>query len=177
MTKEFKILFAIAIMTFLIGCSPKMLPLKGTYINKPYEITSDKSFDAVWSNMIDLFATKGLSIKVIDKNSGLIVSEKTSLISNYTIEDDNGKLIDPNAWIVISKINWMGTEVIPDRLTAEWNVRIKSNVEGKTIINVNLTNIDGSKYYAPTQYTAAQNFKFDGRSTGIFEKTIADQVK
>jgi hypothetical protein len=177
MKQTFSLLVTLTAITILFGCSPQMLPLKGSYLDKPFEMTSDKSVDSVWSNIIDLFATKGLSIKVIDKNSGLIVSEKTSLMSHYTFEDDNGKLKDPNAWIVLSKIRWMGTDVTPERLTGEWNVRIKSAGGGKTTINVNLTNIEGTRHYSQSQYTTEKNFVFDGRSTGKFEQLIAELVK
>lgn len=175
--KVFLPIVALIATTLFIGCTPLIVPLTGSYMDKPYEITSDKSFDSVWSNVIDLFATKGLSIKLIDKSSGLIVSEKSSLAYNYTFEDDNGKLRDANAWVVLSKVSYYGTEMYPDKITGEWNVRIKSAENGKTTINVNLTNIEATKYIPPSQYSAMQNLTFQGKSTGKFEEMIADLVK
>lgn len=162
---------------FSNGCTPQLAPLKGNYSDKPFEIISDKPVDIVWGNVIDLFATKGLSIKLIDKASGLIVSEKTSFASNYTFEDIYGKLQNPNAWVVLAKISYGGSDMSPDKITGEWNIRIKTASDGKTLINVNLTNIEGSKYIAPSQYTAAQNLTFHGKSTGKFEEVISNLVK
>lgn len=176
-TKIYLTIVALFATTMFIGCTPQLAPLKGNYMDKPYEITSDKSVDTVWSNVIDLFATKGLSIKVIDKSSGLIVSEKSSLASNYTFEDDNGKLRDANAWVVLSKISYAGGQMSPDKITGEWNVRIKAAQNGKTTINVNLTNIEATRYIAPSQYSATQNLTFQGKSTGKFEELIAGLVK
>jgi len=174
-----KINFYVIIIFIILcaACSPQMTPLRGSYEVSPFQVISEKQIDTIWSNIIDLFATKGLSIKVIDKNSGLIVSEKTSLISNYTFEDDRGKLLNTNAWVVINRIQWMGSNVTPERLTGEWNVRIKPYAGGKTAINVNLTNIEGTRHYAKADYSPEQNFVFEGHSTGKFEQTIADIIK
>ena len=106
--------------------------LKGTYQNTPYEIQTSKPFDTVWSNLIDLFATKGISIKTIDKADGLIVSEKTSFLNSYTFENKKGKLIDTTAFVVTCRPR--GLDPLTD-IIGVWNVRIKV-VGGKTVINV-----------------------------------------
>lgn len=157
----------------------KPVPLKGTYSDKPYEVISEKSFDQVWTNVIDLFATKGLSIKLIDKSSGLIVSEKTSFINDYTFEDKLGKLINPDASVVLETVTYEGFNqtLKPEKITGEWNVRIKDNGNNKTSVNVNLTNIDAKLIIAGSAYTAAQNITFEGKSTGQFEELISSLVK
>lgn len=157
----------------------KPVSLKGNYSESPYEVVSDKEFDQVWSNIIDLFATKGLSIKLIDKNSGLIISEKTSFLSDYTFEDKNGVLENPNASIVIEKMTYEGynQSLKPQKITGEWNIRIKENSSGKVVVNVNLTNIDATSLVAGSQYSPAQNLTFNGKSTGKFEELITSLVK
>ena len=93
----------ILIASFIFcSCTPKVIALKGTYPDKPFELSVDKSKDAVWDNIIDFFATKGLSIKLIDRSSGLIVSEKTALVWSY--ENSKGQLEKPSAWVVIPKL-------------------------------------------------------------------------
>jgi hypothetical protein len=155
------------------------LPLTGTYLDKPYEIVSDKKFEQVWVNVIDLFATKGLSIKLIDKSSGLIISEKTSFINDYSFEDNTGKLENPEASVVIEKITYSGYNQFlkPEKIIGEWNIRIKDNGSGKTIVNVNLTNIDATSFIAGSQYSPAQNLTFNGKSTGKFEELITTLIK
>lgn len=157
----------------------KPLPLKGNYLDKPYEVISDKTFEQVWTNIIDLFATKGLSIKLIDKSSGLIISEKTSFLNDYTFEDKTGNLENPNASVVIEKITYQGynQSAKPDKITGEWNIRIKDNGNGKTVVNVNLTNIDATSFIAGSQYSPARNLTFNGKSTGKFEELISTLIK
>ncbi len=117
------------------------------------------------------------AIKVIDKSSGLITTEKSSFISNYSYEGDNGQLESPNAWVVINKQTYGGSVIAPQKLTGEWNVRVKTTGDNKTSINVNITNIEGSYYQAQAPYTPQMNLTYEGKSTGKFEKIIADYVK
>lgn len=170
-------LLPIIAITIFYSCTAKIYTLKGNYEDKPFEIISEKKVDVVWSNIIDLFATKGLSIKVIDKNSGLIVSEKTSLIQNYTFEDGNGRPKDKTAFVVLGAISYGGSNINPDKITGEWNVRIKEIPDSKTSINVNLTNIDATRYIPASQYNPMQNLTFQAKSTGKFEEIISNIVK
>lgn len=167
----------IPLIFFVVGCTVQNVPLNGRYLEKPFEIITDKSFETVWSNIIDLFAQKGLSIKVIDKSSGLITSEKTSLLSNYSFEKDNGLLENPDAWVVINRSTYAGTTLPPQVLSGEWNVRIKSIENNKTSININLTNINGSYRSAGGQYAAAMNVEYTGKSTGKFEQIILKLIQ
>lgn len=163
-----------ALLVSFHGCSYKVIPLKGIYPDKNFEAVSDKSKDAVWDNIIDFFAKKGLSIKLIDRSSGLIVSDKTLL--PISIEDAKGKLKDPSAWVVMSRVISPHTTAPIERkdLTGEWNIRIKSSSENKTIVNVNLIipqeNIDvvvNKTVVAKPLYA----------TTGVFEKMIFEIIK
>ena len=160
----------------LISCTISKSTLKGKYQDTPFQIETSKSFEETWSKLIDLFAQKGLSIKIIDKSSGLITSEKTSFLSSFTYEDALGKPINPNAFVVSAKTSFMGTAYPPQSLTGEWNVRIKQG-DGKTIINVNLVNLTGQYVMAATRYGGQTTGEIDAKSTGVFEKLIADQIR
>ena len=113
-----------------------------------------------------------MSIKIIDKSSGLIVSEKTKL--SWTREDKKGNLINPGAFVVVQSYNTMAQAVL-SYVTGDWNVRIKPLENGKTSINVNLVNIKatntGAKLYGLYEYD------IPAKSTGVFEKTIAEQFR
>jgi len=169
-----KLLFFTCIV--LVSCTVSKPTLKGKYQETPYQIETSKSFDETWSKLIDLFAQKGLSIKIIDKSSGLITSEKTSFLSSYTFENEQGQPEKPNAFVVVSKLSAMGRVYPPQTLTGEWNVRIKP-VEGKTIINVNLVNIVAQYFQPQSQYSAQKTYDLEAKSTGVFEKLITDQIK
>jgi len=159
----------------LSSCSSKVIPLKGTYPETPIIQYSDNSVDKVWDHTIDFFAQKGLAIKIIDRSSGLIISDQTSL--SWTFEDRNGKDYSSSKWVAIPMILYSGTNkaVQPSSVTGEWNVRIKAD-GSRTSINVNLVNIKArftiESYNSSPTYTHVQ-----GRSTGVFEKMIFDAVK
>lgn len=92
-----KLLFCILIASLLscISSKLKIIPIKESYPNIPMVFQSDKSFEQVWDNLIDLFAQKGLSIIIIDKSSGLLISNRSKLASTYEMK--NGKLNNPGA--------------------------------------------------------------------------------
>jgi hypothetical protein len=161
----------------LIGCTTtKIVPLKGVYENKPFEIISDTPKDQVWDKIIDFFAQNGLSIKIIDRSSGLIISDRSSL--NWTFENNNGELIKPLASVVIEKIIDIGTKkpIRPSSVTGDWNIRIKQLPDNKTSINVNLLHIEATGYTIKFGEGVTQ-YAIKGKSTGNFEKLISDKVK
>lgn len=194
-----KIFFASAIFGYLAlsSCATgKVIPLSGNYPTMPVMLNTEKSVESTWDKLIDLFAQKGLSIKVIDRSSGLIISDKT--IFKTTVENEKGKLEDDNAWIVVSKVHdnalnrkvaISGTtsgvyskQLIPRDVTGEWNVRIKKDESGKTIINVNIVNVTYSDYVAtgmgsPGYYKDVPLNGAFYKSTGVFEKLITDLIK
>lgn len=173
-----KILLALISTLFLLGCGSKVIPLKGKYLEPPYQIQTSKSFAQVWDNLIDIFAQKGLSIKIIDKSSGLITSDR-SLLST-TIEKKDGSLENPEAYIVVPQIYMPGpmkyTPITNSSdVVGEWNVRIKE-VNGETLINVNIVNVQYSYYDSSTKLTKQANLT-NYKSTGVFEKFITDLIK
>lgn len=164
----------------LSGCAvSKVIPLKGSYPQTPIISSTDKPFDKVWDNIIDYFAQKGIPIRIIDRSSGLIISDKASL--SWSFEDKNGALKSPHAYVVLQTIldKMHEKPFIPASVTGEWNVRIK-NADGKTTVNVNLYNIEatyGSYYYSVYTHSMITPVKVDGKTTGVFEQTIYDAVK
>lgn len=153
------------------------MPVKGNYPS-PRILETQSSFDQVWDKLIDLFAQKGLSIKIIDRSSGLIVSERAVL--SATTETDDGIPKNKTAFAVGPKIfdrynkKWKPIYI---SLTGEWNVRIKK-VDDKTTINVNIVNIEGAipktNYSIRTvDYVRCASCK----STGVFETIISNEIK
>jgi hypothetical protein len=175
------------IWTFSSCSTGKLIPLKGQYPATPIVIDSPNSFEKTWDRLVDLFAQKGLAIKIIDKSSGLIVSENSRMPA--TIEDKNGKVYDPTAFIVIP-VRRIGSELIPvsgktsgpyakkikaNDVFGEWNVRIKPNGTGSTI-NVNITNVSYEDYLTATKSYHPVSI-YDYKSTGVFENQIAELIK
>jgi len=185
-----KKLLLLALFPIIYSCAPKIIPVKGNYATLPMTFNSDKPVAEVWDKLIDLFAQKGLSIKLIDKSSGLIVSDNSGITATW--ENKSGTLVHPDAYIVVPKRynnnaqREVGVTTIyttksklknPDLVKGEWNVRIKSSGSG-TIINVNLVNVQylyytGVSYSKVPTWSALPSYK----TTGQFEKLIADYIK
>lgn len=153
-----------------------MVPLKGKYSDGNFVAYSDKSKEKIWDNIIDFFAKNGLSIRIIDKSSGLIISGSTAL--SWTYENKNGGLIDKNASVVISRTLYIAKTIEIGGVIGEWNIRVKED-GGKTSININLVN--PSYYYRSVSLTSAPNsasFKSGYcKSTGQFEETVYEIIK
>lgn len=170
---------AFIVIAFLASCSSsKVTPISGTYQKPPFVITSTSNFNAVWDKLIDIFAQKGLPIKIIDRSSGLIVSDRALLSSTFELK--TGGLKDPSAFIVLPKVylpsSKKTTNVALDLpVTGEWNVRIKEASGGSTI-NVNIVNVRYETYDFATKRTG-ERIATSYQSTGVFERIIADAIK
>lgn len=164
----------LVIILLLTSCGYTKIPLKGSYQTEPYYQTSSNSVNVVWDKLVDLFAKNGLSIKVIDRTSGLIVSDKYKL--TWTKEDKSGKLVNDKAFVVIPKLFNKGSNMYyePYEVTGEWNVRIKDDGKGGTTINVNLVNI---KDVNPSLRGGFTETVSGAISTGVFERYIYEQIK
>jgi hypothetical protein len=154
------------------------VPLKGTYPTSPIIYSSNKAFDKVWGNVIDLFAQSNIPINIIDKSSGLIISKETRL--RWAIEGKDGTLSTKNAEVVLRReINRGNRKLIkPDFVTGTWNIHVKEE-NGETLINVNLHELKGHKgeYFAATARSKAYTYNLGGQTTGVFEQRIYDIIK
>ena len=181
------LLFSVVILS---SCySVKVTAIKGSYPNTPMIFNSDQTFEKTWDKLVDVFAQKGLSIHVIDKSSGIITCEASRL--TYTTEDKNGKVNNASAYIVVPYIilmqrkypivsasygtNITSKEMYSNSVYGSWNVRIKANGAG-SIINVNISNINYSKALTLKNPNII-NTLYDYKSTGVFEKELADLIK
>lgn len=125
-----------------------------------------------------------MAIKLIDRSSGLIISDRSLLAA--TIENKDGVVRDSTAYIAIPKFIYNGTAVpvtgkkgssssVKKQLEAnpvygEWNVRIKQAENGSTI-NVNINNVSYA-VVGTMSYTHLNDYK----STGVFEKTLINMI-
>jgi hypothetical protein len=177
----------------LWSCTTKIIPIKGEYPSTPIVYSSTQPFDSAWDKVIDLFAQKGLTIKLIDRSSGLIVSEKTVLITS--MEDDKGKAISSLAEIVVPKYKDGSTNgryvpisgttsgpyaavMVPRPIFGEWNVRLKKLSTGGTSINININNLFYLDEYIVGGHVMNNPVPIQFyKSTGIFEQFIYDQIK
>src|ERR1035437_7441808 len=116
-TKHYSIII-MPIVLFFASCNVQRPALIGKYQDSSYHMESNKSVDEVWSEVIDLLAAKGISIRIIEEPSGLIISNETSL--TFSTEVD-GHLINPNAFVVVNSVKKEKYLYI----TGEWDIRVK----------------------------------------------------
>lgn len=166
------------LFTLVISCTPKVTPLKGIYPTPPIIHYSEKPFDQVWGNIIDIFAQSNIPIDILDKSSGLITSKVTRL--KWAIEGKDGTLSTKNAEVVLRREVDRGNRKLikPAYVTGTWNIRVKEE-NGRTVINVNLHELMGYKeeMYAATYTKRNYSYELRGLSTGVFEQKIADAIK
>jgi L-arabinose isomerase len=129
-----------------------------------------------------VFTTKGLAIKTIDKNSGVITTDNTSFINSYTYETKDGNLANPYAMVVCNKVRGLLTLsslIKPDVITGQWAIRVKED-GNRTIVDTKLANVVGKVVIQnpPVNVqTVAETHNLIVKSTGVFEKTIEDVLK
>lgn len=164
-------LFAIVISIIILdSCSSYIIPLEGNYVDTFAEITSTKPVDSTWSNITQLFVEKGLSIKKLEIEKGVIVSTKSSFIA-YTFEDKDGKLIEPEARIVLKKVLINKKEWNHNKIFCKWNIQIAET--GKGISTVRVSPIVICTYY-PNMFTSIEDH---AQSTGKLEELLERSLR
>jgi hypothetical protein len=150
-----------------------MTPLKRDYAKIQNTFYTEKTKDEVWGKIVELFSTNGIGISLIDKSSGLIISNKTDFLNKTTTETPTGELIDKSAYIVREKKDYGMGDIKPLEVNGTWNIRVFEK-DGKTGININLNNI----YAGITVRVGSQSSTatFDAKSTGNFEKMVFDSI-
>jgi hypothetical protein len=89
-------------LMMLTAFGNKVFPVKGNYMNGPSVSIQINRKDSVWTKLIDFCSREGLSIKIIDKSSGLLTFEKLEV--NWTYENDSvPEPKNKSAWVVLSK--------------------------------------------------------------------------
>jgi len=153
----------------------KVFPLRGIYPETPIQIRTTKSYDEIWSRLIQIFAQTDLSVRVSDKNAGLIISNPEKLTATY--ETKEGKVKDTSAFIVVNKVYTPNNNTIAPAqgyttLSGELDVRIKQD-SGQLIISIALQHIEYTEM--SIKKYLLQQLPFDTyKSTGIFETKFAN---
>lgn len=154
-----KIVVIAIICMALCSCTAVIHSFQGNYSNS-HTITTNTSYDEVWDNVIDFFASSGITISTMEKASGLIVASK--ILVPLTIEK-NGKPLDPTAYVVIPNVKFPVKNA-----TVTFNVRVRDNGDS-VAITINMHDIDAS-HWAGLMYS--ELYSIEGKSTGVFENSL-----
>lgn len=142
--------------------------LKGNYQN-PNTFYFEKSESEVWTGLMAVLCDKGMSVKSMDKFSGVIFGDRYDFTALSSAENSKGQLVNKDAFLVSQHVVFTGTTyVLPSLITADWNMRIFQH-DGKTALKVNIKNI-------VSKYGLSTPIFYDAKSTGNFEKMIADSI-
>ncbi|RFS17692.1 hypothetical protein [Emticicia sp. C21] len=164
-----KVLSLLLILSVFSSCQQKLTrPLKGNYPTD-YTIISEKSSDELWNDIIAYCSESGIKLKIIDRKSGLIVSQWYKL-GTYTFENQDGTLRENGANVVL------GCET-PGKFIADcqpptiiWTfINFKLNEKNNKIsLTVRLSDLKA--WYSEWEYLKQV------KSTGFLEKQIIDKI-
>ncbi|KQS33195.1 hypothetical protein ASG33_03670 [Dyadobacter sp. Leaf189] len=141
--------------------------MRGKYQQGSIKSKIEKPFEQVWESVIDLIAETGVSVKMIDRSSGLIIADVASFAGLLSYEDTKGNLTNPAAYIAVERISSeFPSSVARYQASAIWNMRVKAIGDNTTILSVNLHSIRIEKAVLP----------LNGQSTGNFEKMLIDEI-
>lgn len=165
-----KVLFLLLTLCVFSSCQQKLTrPLKGNYPGDYTEV-SFKSTNQIWDSIIQYCKRNGIEIKLMDRKSGLIVSQPYA-IKTYTFENPDGipKNLSANVIIGCETVGSFKNDC--QKPVSIWaNINFKLNEESnKTLITLRLSELRA--LYSYNQYLK------EIKSTGFLEKQIIDNVK
>lgn len=165
-----KVLLLLLTLFVFSACQQRLTgPLKGNYPSD-YTITINKPSDKVWIDMLEYCSKKGINLKLMDKKSGIMISEPYQ-IRTYTFENQDGTPEKISADVII------GCETIgPFKKDCQPPFSIWTNIifkvkeeDHKTSLTIALSDIVA--WYS--EYHCLKDIK----STGFFEKQIIAQIQ
>lgn len=178
-SKSFIFLFTIS--TFLTSCfTVKTYPIKGTYQNRYTDTVVNTNKEAIWNKIIDFCSQNGLSIKVIDRSSGVIVFDKVGTSCTYEKNDSTTELMNDNAWLVVPKqyqLNAYPHILSPSSVSAEWNLRVKEVTNDSFLIEIYLIYARHQTTYSTKYDKYMVDHELNAYSRGLMENHLLSFIK
>lgn len=137
------------------------LPVEDEDIQKTFHY--EAGFDVVLQGVIDFFATNSIPIKTIEKDSGIIYSERSYAPSDDSSAHGSGFADCPSRPLVTF-----------DDVIAEFNVFVPPNDQGKT--KVQITTRFWRTGITPGILVVPHKIKDICKSNGKFEKVLSEHL-
>lgn len=166
--KKFIIIMVVGII--LSSCSTSKSILSQNY-GAQKTFTTNKSFDHVWDNVIDIFAENGITVTNMEKASGFIAANGIEFNDHYTVENKKDKHYNPDAYFVIPNGKFDTAKV-----TASFNVRVRQNEDNTVTVSINLPNLTATTYKRDIWLGIPTIKNVDVASTGVFEQMLFDII-
>ena len=165
-----KVLILLITLSVFSSCQQRLTrPLKGNYPSD-YTITIDKPSDQVWDDMFEYCSKKGISLKTLDKKSGIIISEPYR-IRTFTFENEDGtpEIVSADVIVGCETIGPFKKDCMPPfSIWTNIIFRVKEE-DNKTLFTITLSDI--TAWYS--EYHCLKDIK----STGFFEKQLIAQIQ
>ena len=171
-----KYLLIICCLIGLCSCSEftyKFTKLKNKYQETVMTDTLNMNYNTVWYKLIDFIADNNINVRILDKESGLIMTEKINFNKKYTYEDKNGNPLSKDRYIICGNQFQGATQVHPNSVTGFLIFQLKQSTKSN-ILKVNLIDEIGVFDYSTNSLSS---LNFECVSTGVLEKQIFDSVK
>lgn len=163
----------LAVSIYSLASCRSLVPLQGKYQEAPVKESYNSKFDSVWDSVIDFISDTGQEVQLIDKGSGIIISDAHIANSgDMSHEDKRGRLINSNALVVIERYNdeFPRGEALGKVASAKWTIRVKRESDAVTSVAA-LLHIKSVTYFNPKLAD-----KFAGKSTGNYERAMMSQI-
>jgi hypothetical protein len=138
----------------------------------PVVISTNLSKEQVWQRLMGLFVGNSIPIKLMDKSSGLIQSERLGLGSHYVLKHADDSL----AWALCETVKSPEGDsfyLFPQIINGELQVYVQETVEGKTLLIVNLMNLKATY----RDLTTGNEREYEIQSTKRLENIIGNYLK
>ncbi len=138
---------------------------------EPVVFSVKLSKEKAWQKVLDLFIANSIPIKLMDKTSGLIQSEKVGLGTHYALKG----MSDGSSWALCEAVpngESDGYFLFPKTINADLQVYIREVDAENALLSVNLLNL-----YAETSDSYGDNHReFKVETSKILENTIGEFV-
>jgi hypothetical protein len=138
----------------------------------PVVISLNLPKEQVWQRVMDLFVGNSIPIKLMDKTSGLIQSERLGLGSHYALKHADDSL----AWALCASVKSLEGDSFyfyPQVINTELQVYVRETADGKVLLSLNLMNLTATSHDPDT----GNDRDFPIQSTKRLENIIGNYLK
>lgn len=123
-----KLIFALPLITMLVGCATPGLQPTQTSIDKTRVYNA--SYDKVWSAAIAGVAESNLNITTLEKESGIVAISNTTYDPSWADEGTRGSILGVSDQVMerVANFNILATKQGPDKTRVQVNSNFKMNV-------------------------------------------------
>ena len=166
-------LLPLLLVVLLTTSCARRIPLLGKYQETPVKTEFSQPFEKVWENIIDFIADTGQEVQLIDRSSGLIISDAYITSGPYlSNEDKKGVLINNRALVAVDRMsyNYPYGDLPTHTAFAKWTIRAKElknkNIEVSVLLHVKRVE----------QMLGKDVQNHNGKSTGLHEKWLVEEL-